>query len=198
MQGEANREGMITSKERRMENETSRITELDDAWEWALAEAKRRAHAAGRADIADYLNLRARNDLLRRTGTEWLVSSLTKLAGEANRRGAGIQIEQQDAHRFRVGSTTMVGTHVTLHNGVRALTVESGWPRTPRDGFIRGGGLACANIKHFGRPRANAELTLMRAATGAPLWMASEKSGAQSPLTEARVRDHFSLLINES
>ena len=174
------------------------MTELDEAWELTLAEAKRRAHAAGRADIADYLNLRARNDLLRRTGTEWLVSSLTKLAGEANRRGAGIQIEQQDAHRFRVGSTTMVGTHVTLHNGVRALTVESGWPRTPRDGFIRGGGLACANIKHFGRPRANAELTLMRAATGAPLWMASEKTGAQSRFTEGRLRDHFLVLLGES
>ena len=198
MQGETNREGMITSKERRMENETSRITELDDAWELALAEAKRRAHAAGRADIAEYLNLRARNDLLRHTGTDWLVSSLTTLAGEANRSGAGIQIEQQEAHRFRVGSTMMVGTRVTLRNGVRALTVESGWPRTPRDGFIRGGGLACANIKHFGRPRANAELTLMRAATGAPLWMASEKTGAQSRFTEGRLRDHFLVLLGES
>jgi len=198
MQGETNREGMITSKERRMENETSRMTELDDAWELALAEAKRRAHAAGRADIAEYLNLRARNDLLRHTGTDWLVSSLTTLAGEANRSGAGIQIEQQEAHRFRVGSTMMVGTRVTLRNGVRALTVESGWPRAPRDGFIRGGGLACANIKHFGRPRANAELTLMRAATGAPLWMASEKTGAQSRFTEGRLRDHFLVLLGES
>src|SRR5437588_13073494 len=149
MQGETNREGMITSKERRMENETSRITELDEAVELALAEAKRRAHAAGRADIAEYVNLRARNDLLRRTGIDWLLKSLTTLAGEANRRGAGIQIEQQDAHRFRVGSATMVGTRVTLRNGVRTLTVESGWPRTPRDGFMRGRGLACAKIQHF-------------------------------------------------
>ena len=84
------------------------MTELDEAWELALAEAKRRAHAAGRADIAEYVNLRARNDLLRRTGIDWLLKSLTTLAGEANRRGAGIQIEQQDAHRFRVGSATMV------------------------------------------------------------------------------------------
>src|SRR5438874_12439454 len=171
------------------------MTELDDAWELALAEAKQRAHAAGRADIAEYLNLRAHNDLMRRTGIDWLLKSLTALAGEANRRGAGIQIEQQDAHRFRVGATTMVGTRVTLRNGVRALTGESGWPRAPRDGFIRGGGLACANIKHFGRPRANAELTLLRAVTGAPLWMASEKTGAQSPLTEARLRDNFLLLL---
>jgi hypothetical protein len=181
-----------------MENESSRMTELDEAWELALAEAKRRARAAGRTDIAEYLSLRARNDLLRRTGTEWLVSSLTRLAGEANRRGAGIQIEQQEAHRFRVGSTTMVGTRLTLRNGVRALTVESGWPRTPRDGFIRGGGLACANLKHFGRPRANAELTLMRAAKGAPLWIASDKTGAQTRFSEGRLRDHFLVLLGES
>jgi hypothetical protein len=174
------------------------MTELDDAWELALAEAKRRAHATGRADIAEYLSLRARNDLLRRTGTEWLLSSLTTLAGEANRRGAGIQIEQQDAHRFRVGSTTMVGTRVTLRNGVRALTVESGWPRTPRDGFIRGGGLACANIKHFGRPRANAELTLVRVAKGSPSWMAGEKTGARTRFTEDRLREHFLVLLRES
>jgi len=173
------------------------MTELDEAWESALAEAKRRAHATGRADIAEYLNLRARNDLLRRTGIDWLLKSLTTLAGQANRRGAGIQIEQQEAHRFRVGSTTMVGTRVTLRNGVRALTVESGWPRAPRDGFIRGGGLACANIKHFGRPRANAELTLMRTTTGAPKWMASEKSGEQSLLTEGRLQDHFLVLLGE-
>src|SRR2546430_4475240 len=89
MQGETNREGMITSKERRMENETSRMTELDDAWEMALAEAKRRAHAAGRADISEYLNLRARNDLLRHTRTDWLGNLLTNLAGGTKRYGRG-------------------------------------------------------------------------------------------------------------
>src|SRR2546427_7787481 len=98
------------------------MTELDEAWELTLAEAKRRAHAAGRADIADYLNLRARNDLLRRTGTEWLVSSLTKLAGGAKRPGAGIPIEEQDAPRFSVGSSTMGGTPRTAHNSVGGVT----------------------------------------------------------------------------
>src|SRR6266480_7849845 len=114
MQGETNREGMITSKERRMENETSRMTELDDAWELALAEAKRRAHAAGRADIAEYLALRAQNDLLRRTAIDWLIGTLTAFAADANRRGAAIQIELSDAHSFRVGPATMVGTNLTL------------------------------------------------------------------------------------
>jgi hypothetical protein len=174
------------------------VTELDDAWELALAEAKRRAHAAGRADIADYLTLRAKNDLLRRTGIDWLLSSLTTLAGEANRRGAAIQIEHQDSHRFKVGSATMVGERVTLRNGVRALTVESGWPRTPRDGFIRGGGLACAHIKHFGRQRRNAQLTLAHSSRGVPQWIVTENTGAKTNLTEARLRDHFTRLLDET
>ena len=173
------------------------MSELDEAWELALAEARRRARVTGRADIADYLTLRAQNDLLRRTGLDWLVNSLVQLAGDANRRGAGIQIEQQDAHRFSVGSATMVGISLTLRSGVRSLTFEGGWPRTPRDGFIRGGGLACAHIKHFGRKGANAELVLARAKKGQPRWMIKEQTGAQSALTESRLREHFHFLLAE-
>jgi len=132
------------------------MSELEEAWELALAEARQRARSAGRADLTSYLNLRSKNDLLRRTAIDWLTATLTALAGEANREGAGIQIERQDSHTFRRDSATMVGTQLTLRRGVRALAVESGWPRKPVDGFVRGDGLACANIKHFGRPRANA------------------------------------------
>lgn len=173
------------------------MTELDEAWERALAEAKQRARAAGRADIADYLDLRAQNDLLRRTGIEWLTNKVISLAADANRRGAGIQIEQRDAHRFRRGSATMVGGQLTLRRGVRALTIESGWPRTPHDGFVSGGGLACATIKHFGRHRANAELLLAQSSSGVPQWLITEKAGDRSPLTEAQVRNHFSILLSE-
>jgi hypothetical protein len=174
------------------------MSELDEAWELALADAKQRARAAGRADIADYLDLRRQNDLLRRAAVDWLTNTLTSFAADANRRGAGIQIEQQDAHRFRRGSATMVGAQLTLRSGVRALMVESGWPRTPRDGFVRGGGLACANIKHLGRHRLNAELLLARSPSGVPQWLILEETGPRSPLSETHLRDHFSLLLSES
>ncbi len=172
--------------------------ELEDAWELALSEAMRRAHSGGRADIARYLDLRAQNDLLRRAAVDWLTTTFTSLAGVANRHGAGIQIEQKDAHRFRRGPATMVGTQLTLRRGVRALTIECGWPRAPRDGFVRGGGLACANIKHLGRHRSNAELLLARSSKGKPQWLIVEKTDAQSPLTGAAVRQHFSILLSES
>jgi hypothetical protein len=122
---------------------------------WRWPKRKLRAHAAGRRDIADYLSLRRRNDLLRRIGTDWLINEFVMLAGEANRSGAGIQLERHDEHRFARGSASMLGKGITLRHGVRALLIESGWPRTPKDGIVRGGGLACANIKHFGRPRLN-------------------------------------------
>jgi hypothetical protein len=177
---------------------SERMTELDAAWELALAEARQRARSAGRADIADYLDLRSRNDLLRRTAIAWLTSTVISLAADANRAGAGIQIEQQEKHRFRRGSSTMVGNMLTLRRGVRALTVESGWPRAPRDGFVRGGGLACANIKHFGRGRSNAELMLAQSPSGVPRWLITEKAGDPLPLSETHLRKHFSVLLSES
>src|SRR5687768_13921498 len=129
---------------------TSHVSELDEAWALALAEAEQRARAAGRTDITTYLALRTSNDLLRKTGRDWLQTMFATVAGEANRTGAGIQISREDDHRFKVGTATMVGSRLSLSNGVRMLFVEVGWPRTPSDGFIRGGGLACANIKHLG------------------------------------------------
>ena len=174
------------------------MSELDAAWELALAEAKRRARASGRKDIADYLALRAQNDLLRRTAIDWLTSTVTALAADANRRGGGIQIELQDAHSFHVGQATMVGTKLTLRNGVRALTIESGWPRTPRDGIVRGGGLACANIKHLGRPKRNAQLLLKRSSDHVPQWLIIEKTEGRSPLSEDYLREHISLLLAEN
>ena len=171
------------------------MSELDEAWELALAEAHTRAHAAGRRDIADYLSLKRRNDLLRRTATDWLINEFVLLAGEANRSAAGIQIEQKDQHRFARGQATMVGARLILRRGVRELTVESGWPRTPRDGFVRGNGLACANIMHFGQSRLNAELILTNSATGAPQWFIL-KDDARSPLTASDLRRHFSLLAH--
>lgn len=171
------------------------LSELENAWEEALAEAKQRARAAGRTDIADYLDLKRRNDLLRRTATEWLAERFTTLAGVANRGGASIQIETLSEHRFMSGHATMVGSKLTLRCGVRALAVEAGWPRTPRDGFIRGGGLARANFKHFGRKHFDAELWLEQTSKGNPRWLIARKSGDRAPLSEDHLREHIALLI---
>ena len=172
------------------------MSELDEQWAIAMAEAERRARASGRHDVAEYLSLRNANDLARSTGIEWLFATFQALAGEANRAGASIQITQADAHRFAVGNATMVGSLLTLHLGVRKLLVEAGWPRKPRDGFVRGGGLASARIRHFGQRAADEELLLTRASDdGTPVWFILEKTEARTSLSEARVRHHIAKFL---
>jgi hypothetical protein len=167
------------------------VSELDEAWAQALAEAERRAVSSGRGDIADYLALRASNDLARRAGVEWLLETFSLLAGQANRAGQGIQMKRQDAHRFAAGHSTMVGSALTFRLGVRELKIEAGWPRAPRDGFVRGGGLALANIRHFGRRALDEELMLVRNGNEAPQWVSLEKTGARAWLSADRVRFHL-------
>jgi hypothetical protein len=171
------------------------VSEFDDAWARVLAEAEQRARASGRGEVAEYLALRATNDLARQTGTDWLFNTFTMLAGRANRAGAGVQVSKQDGHRFRVGAATMVGSLLTFRTGVRQLFVEAGWPRAPQDGFVRGGGLALAHVKHFGDRAGDAELMLARDASGRPQWLVLEKTGARTVLLEERVRRHIARFL---
>ena len=166
------------------------MSELDEEWSQVLAEAERRARAAGRGDLVEYLRLRASNDQARATGIEWLFETFTRLAGEANRAGAGVQISKKEGHRFQVGSATMVGRLLTFKAGVRQLMIEAGWPRAPRDGIVPGSGLACAHIRHFGIRSANEELLLVRSREGTPQWHVIERTGARTQLLEARLRHH--------
>ena len=170
------------------------MSELDEAWALALAEAEQKARLAGRRDLADYLALRNSNDLLRKAGIDWLLAGFTSLAGDANRGGASLQISTADAHRFRVGNSTMVGRVVTLTNGVRRLSVEAGWPRVPRDGIVRGGGLAAAHILHLGIRSASDELLLSKSSAGSPQWTLVNRNG--SVLHESDLRRHLNILLD--
>lgn len=168
---------------------------FEEDYDQQLNEARARARAAGRGDVLDYLDLRAANDRLRAAGVEWLVETFMTLAGEANRAGAGLTLVRTDAHRFRVGNSWMVGTRLVLSRGVRSLTIEAGWPRGPRDGVVRGGGLACALVAHFGRRDAGEELLLVPDGD-APRWLAVEKTGARTALPPDRLRQHLTQLID--
>ena len=171
------------------------MSEFDEAWARVVAEAEQRARASGRGEVAEYLALRATNDLARKAGMDWLFSTFQMLAGEANRAGASVQVSKQDGHRFRVGTATMVGSLLTFQMGVRQLFVEAGWPRAPQDGFVRGGGLALAHVKHFGDRTGDAELMLTRDASGTPQWLVLEKTGARTVLLEERVRRHITRFL---
>jgi hypothetical protein len=176
--------------------ESIRMSELDEAWALALAEAERRARTSGRTDVAQYLALRNSNDLLRKTGIDWLTQTVLQLAGKANRAGASIQIANDEQHRFHAGNATMVGTRLTLTFGLRALSVEAGWPRTPKDGFIRGGGLACGKLIHRGIKSASEELQLVRSPAGIPRWLAITKEGKGIQMDELRLKTHLAILLD--
>ena len=119
------------------------------------------------------------------------------MAGEANRRGAAIQINRQDPHRFAVGNSTMVGVLLKLTSGVRTLHVEVGWPRTPSDGIVRGGGLACGNIRHVGLQQANEGLLLSKLNAGGPVWGVIRKGGQRGTLQESDLRHHLEVLLDQ-
>ena len=171
------------------------MSELDEEWALALAEAERRARASGRGDVAEYISLRQTNDFARTKASDWLFSTFTEHAGLANRKGASIRIERRDAHRFYLGNSTMVGTLLTLQVGLRQLMVEVGWPRAPRDGIVRGGGLASARIRHFGLRNADEELLLVYAEDNSPQWLVLEKTGARIRLLEERIHLHLKRLL---
>jgi hypothetical protein len=95
----------------------------------------------------------------------------------------------------------MIGTRISLSRGVRVLLIEVGWPRTPRDGFIRGGGLACANIKHIGIKPANEELRLTVDDAETPRWIIVDNHRAHPEpreFHEANIGQHLSLLIDDA
>jgi len=172
------------------------VSGFDEDYDSRMAEAQTRARAEGRGDVVEYLSLRAANDSVRARGVEWLLDSVMAAAGELNREGAGLTLARTDSHRFRVGNSTMVGSRLTLSRGLRSLTVEAGWPRAPRDGIVRGGGLASARAAHFGDRRRDEEFLLVPSNREDARWLVVDGKGARTDLHEERLRAHVARLLD--
>jgi hypothetical protein len=134
------------------------MTELDQVWAQMLSDATRNAEAGGRSDVADYLRLRATNDAVRGAAVKWLIDSA---------------VEIEEPYRFQHGRSRLVGTAVHMEHGVRCLTVEAGWTRTPGDGIMRGGALAFARLRHRGLARLDTVLALTKGEV-LPAWRLGE------------------------
>lgn len=165
-------------------------------WSQMLSEALEAARASGRHDVADYLDLKARNDALRHAGVRWLFEALIGLAGEANRTFAALTIEREEPHNFQHRGANLAGTLVRFRLGVRCLTVEAGWTRTPADGFMRGGALAVAKLTHFGMPKMNAELHL-KPSGESPGWKAVTPEGTAFAADDEFLRRQFADFLGE-
>lgn len=155
-----------------------------------LDAAIRNAKASGRGDVGDYLALKRSNDLIRQASVTWLLDSVIEIAAEENRRHSAITIEREEPHEFDFGNATMAGSLVRVRNGVRRMTVEAGWTRTPSHGFMRNAALAAARISHFGMPRSSVDLELRR--TGeVPVWHSVDGEAFDGDA----LRTHFSIFL---
>ncbi len=166
------------------------MTELEQVWSQMLVDAGEKADALGRSHVAEYLRLRATNDAIRSRGVGWLTETFIALASDEQRVRPDILIEREEPYSFKVGSSTMRGTLLSVRHGVRQMQLEAGWPRTPSDGIIRQGALAVARISHFGMPR-NAALLRLVHSTSLPNWL----DGEGSQVDTAAVARHFYIFL---
>lgn len=151
------------------------------------------ARAGGRSDVEDYLALRAANDAIRQAGTKWLFDSMIEIAAGSNRERPPVTIEREEPHSFDHRGANIVGSMLRLRQGLRCLTLEAGWTRTPSDGFMRGGALAVARVSHFGFPGATSEIVLVNA-PDQPFWNIFEDGRLGPRFGETELRSHFRLL----
>lgn len=163
--------------------------ELDHIWSKMIDEAARKASKSGRHDVAEYLRLRATNDTIRQAGVGWLFDTVVSIAAEASLRFNHLTINRIEPHNFASGNSNIVGSRVEIHLGVRCLSVEAGWVRTPSDGIMQNGALACARISHFGLPGLGAEFRLVRTES-LPSWLSND----DAVLDGVELRRHFGIL----
>ncbi len=166
------------------------MTELDAVWQKMLLETADGAAVSGRDEVADYLRLRSSNDAIRRAGVEWLFTSLIDLASPAMRDYKNLTIDRHEPHNFRWGNSNMVGSRLEIRLGVRCLTAEAGWVRTPSDGIMMKGALAFARLLHFGFPGATEEFRLFHDES-LPTWQSEENFS----ITSDDLAKHFRLLL---
>ena len=148
------------------------------------------ARASGRHDVAEYLTLKATNDLIRTTSVKWLFDSMLEIAARHNRIISNVHVENENPHNFAFGKANMVGLLLRLRLGLRCLTLEAGWTRTPKDGFMSGGALAVAQITHFGIREANSSLILLRE-DGLPQWFSVDRTDKKSVFDSRHLQKHF-------
>lgn len=167
------------------------MMELDEIWAQKLEDALADAQKAGRTDVAEYLSLKATNDSLRQTAVQWLFGAMLEIAAE----NPFLKIENETAHRFDFAKAQMVGYLLRFRQGVRCLTLEAGWTRTPNDGFMRNNALAAARISHFGMAKQNVEMILLKN-QDVLNWFSIDEHGRKEIFNALHLQAHYKIFIN--
>lgn len=168
------------------------MMELDEIWAQKLEDALAAARASGRQDVAEYLALKAANDAVRQIGVQWLFGAMLEIAAP----NPFIKVENETAHRFKFANAQMVGYLLRFRQGIRCLTLEAGWTRTPNDGFMRNNALAAARFTHFGMAKQNADLILLK--NGDVLnWFLIDDYGSKKLFDSTHIFDHFRIFTGD-
>jgi len=168
------------------------MNEFERQWSELLKNATKLAAETGRDDIAEYLSLRSNNDTIRKTGIEWLFEILTGFVSKADKDGYFLKVEREEPYSFKLENSNLTGSVLRIRQGVRCLSVEAGWTRAPGDGIMRGGSLAAAKISHFGIPKANMELYLVRF-EDTYIWNFQTRDGLRGYFGSEHLAAHFQL-----
>ena len=168
------------------------MTELDQVWSDMIGAATAHAARNGNKVVLDYLMLRASNDQIRNAGVSWLFDSATAIASAEMASRKHLTAELIEPHTFRHGNSNLVGRKLSFNFGVRCLSIEAGWTRTPSDGIMRGGSLATARLSHFGIPRETMLLQLTLAEPS-PVWINVETAAVTD---SSQIERHFAILLN--
>jgi hypothetical protein len=172
------------------------MNELDEFWSEKLSDAIQHARGSGRGELADYLELKAANDAVRQAGVEQFFDAVIELATSTDHASKTVTIERESPHNFLHRNANMVGELLRLRYGVRCMTVEAGWTRTPSDGFMRLGALAFARITHFGLPHENAEFVLTDNGDG-QTWARVRRERPDKDSSLEELEGHFRVLLDE-
>jgi hypothetical protein len=171
------------------------VAEISEFWDEFLNGQAGRSVASEHGVVADLIALKATNDQIRQRAVDWLNGSFIELAAHANRHNFSVEIERKEPHNFAAYGGNMVGVKTSFRHGIRCLTVEAGWTRTPTDGFMRGGALAVAHIRHFGLRQHGTDLALLK--TGdSPAWFEIDSDNTARPVELESFIRHMSLLID--
>ena len=171
------------------------VAEISEFWDEILNRKADGTAAPQHGVVADLIALKATNDQIRQRAVDWLIASFTELAAHANRHNVSVEIERKEPHNFAAYGANMVGVKTSFRHGIRCLTVEAGWTRTPTDGFMRGGALAVAHIRHFGLKQHGMDLALLKT-NDQPAWFEIDGENTARPIMLEHLIRHMSVLID--
>lgn len=167
------------------------MVELDEMWADLLLATSIKAGATGRGELAKYLRLKIENDKIRQIGVDWLIKTFIDLAVQRSLTDPGMQIDRVAPHAFQNETSNMVGSLIRVQRGVRCLSLEAGWVRTPSDGIMRRGSLAVAQVIHFGMSGRNSSYKLVRSKPS-PVWI----DESDTPVQINDIDQHFEIFFS--